>query len=853
MSIARRLLGLPEGADDGALLGVRDGASRRAIIEAGRARLAKGSALGGVSAEELKAYREEIQAAAYRLVSGLPSPSRGREARAGTGTRAALVPMVLMRRDPRRARLFLAAARRSTLAPPLSTHAEGEPIQLDLGNPEDQQRAPWGLLLVVVISLIVLIAEIVTATRGAPERTPPTPPPPETAPAGPTPAPDASRTEGAPQRDPQGQLRGAVATEDTANPAPTSPPSNEAARALRQRWQRAASAAIRVTDLEIGPLDPSRRLRGDPLGSPLRQAMLVERLVALHAAALWLIAGDDEQAARLLDTLPDAAVVSVPASPPPTHPTAGADDGQLEIQLKRMSGPTEARAAVLRTYRTRPNAPGPLDARTLVHEALKGPSRALRSLARTVLIERGRGSLDTAEAVEERFAELTADPACSGLLRAISGVDPQGSGGSAATRAALLTSILVGRGSRLTQIDESQRALEAALGAALRAQGGRARVSGSLASRVRDLAPSSTRGTNVWSTDIDSGALHALVENLTALLHMRANELSQRRPSDARAIHRAVVDASQDRAMAESALAQAIANARGLLEIDSFEMGVTSPRAASPEDPTSTDHANLADAVAPPIALRWKDRLESLDPSRPREYLELAEEVFASVDAEGARVLARQLASLAGVLGDRHTIASAALLLAALEDGPSPEAAQRAAQWRAIARRHGATVGSVGAADVRAFGGAGAPVRQAVVDAIAQFRRGYGRRVEDRLKDAKARTLFDRVISAFPGGATEFGRLADEYVKGTPPPLSSDANDALLRLERALVLHDPHSWADALVLGEGNASVDAPLGSAQEVFGVDPAQCYWRVSGWRRAAAAASPAVSTPSVPGRGR
>jgi len=124
MSVARRVLRLAQDADDAALLGVVRGAPRAAIIAAGRARLAHGATLGGISSEDLKTYRDEIHAAVYRLVSGLPSPNRATSS--GTSTQAAgaelvvrrrqmFTPIVLMRRDPRRARMFVATASRGRI------------------------------------------------------------------------------------------------------------------------------------------------------------------------------------------------------------------------------------------------------------------------------------------------------------------------------------------------------------------------------------------------------------------------------------------------------------------------------------------------------------------------------------------------------------------------------------------------------------------------------------------------------------------------------------------------------------------------------------------------------------------
>jgi hypothetical protein len=56
---------------------------------------------------------------------------------------------------------------------------------------------------------------------------------------------------------------------------------------------------------------------------------------------------------------------------------------------------------------------------------------------------------------------------------------------------------------------------------------------------------------------------------------------------------------------------------------------------------------------------------------------------------------------------------------------------------------------------------------------------------------------------------------------------------ALLGIELALLAPDRRRWSNAIVLGGDGPISDAPLGSAAEVFGVDPQRSKWSAGqGW---------------------
>ncbi len=855
MTVARRLLGLPADASDAVLVGVAPGASRKSIIAAGRARIGMISLRADTSEADALAFRLEIQAAVYRLVTGISPPSgTPRSLSRAAGHRA----LVLMRRDPRRARLFLAAsmrpARQGHLGSPntgAATHSTVEPSLASHGlDSHDESaspaRAPWWLVTVVVMSLLALVGEIVIATRDvAPpaEKSTANPIAPER-PTGPTVvAPMVPRREDAPSTP---QRNAAPSTETL----PTAPivdgsavaPMNAEARALRARWQRMAAAALAVTDGEIGPLAASRLTPGDSLAIPLRQGMLLERLIALHDAARMLVAGSDASALRVLDTLPSEAAITVPKSPSAIEAPPNPGDGELAALLARMPGPTEARAALLRNFKTRARSPNLDDARTLVHEALKGPSRATRTLARAILVERGAGSPGTVAAVEERFSELAADPANVLVLRITSGVDPQGAGGASGARAALVTEMLAASGSRSAQVDAVERALAATLASLMRTQGVSAGNATDPAELMEKLAVA-IGGQRKWRASPALGdSLRRLVAASTALVRAQSGALVARRPADRLLVEVALVDASHERALAESALAQAIANARGLLQLDAAELGLANPRATRPSALERGHRAEFDAPTDPAQVERWGARLLALTPDNPRDYLELAEEVAAHASDPGARGLARQLAALAAVLDPRGFGSSAAYLLAVLEPAGSDESSSGPEQWRAVAARDGMASAS------RAVVAITSRQRLDIVEAIAQLRRGYGRRAIDRLRDPQTNALFERLARLLSGGSTEFARLAAAAVNGKPPLLDPQLRDSLLRLERALLVPESERWSDAIALGGDNAAVDAPIGTPEEIFGADPVHAYWRAGRWVTAPPGSDRAVTAPSV-----
>lgn len=852
---ARALLGLSPLADDATFIGTPRGSSREAILAAARARLGQLARNSALSAEIRESARIEIRDAARRLAAESNAPAavvaqqtnRAVAAdQSSTNERAervifdSLATAIFMRRDPRRARMFYARMVEQRVqegslvvnTAPAARTAAADDDDFELAyaiTGERPPRIPWMLGGFVIISLALLIGEIAylrSDAQSGGDAAVPTEQPSEVAPTNPT----ASRgdvDDGKPKefvaRAPESTTARAPAVAPTATQSGSIQPlparasdASEANRALRDRWQRMARIALEIEPLSSGGRGAEKS--DDQLVAPLREIVVLERLVALDLAARQLMRGNDDAASLLLDTLPSDATVTLPAHPMVALVIAPDRDGDLEKGLQKSPGATESRASRLRSVRARAEAPGPRDARTLVQEALKGPSRTTRTIAQGILVDRGHDSRDVLEAVEERFAEIANDPALAGMIRAFSGVDPAGVEGAAAARAAILNRILELRGSRQPQVDLACEDLAATLrksAAILDARTDATDPTGVLRAIVKSSGGSSRQLLGVTRSVVQS-----FVQDGTVLLHEEAAALKVRRPADGLLIDDVVQRTAFERAKATSALGQAIANARGALTLDALRLVVPSIRAA--KSSVAAKPAALAWGVATEQTVidAWSTRLEALSPSEPGGYFMLGEEVADASDSNASRLLARQLFALAGGLSPDEYGASAALALAALDD------AGRAEQWRAVAQRFSDHVAIPEAP--RTAREVGSAVRAAVVEAIVQYRRGFGRRATDRLRQPHVRALFESVMGSVPGGSAEFDRLAAIHLKGEGTPLDAATIDALLRVEQALL--QPHSdrWAVALALGGDDAIVDAPLGTAQEVFGIESGRSRWQ-------------------------
>jgi hypothetical protein len=863
MSSARRLLRLPLNCDDHTLLGVAIGASGAELTEALRARLRMVDQQIGVPPDMVLNARRELQECVRRILlapavrSTVTVPHGAARLSPAQPTLSSTHPAhdliaatILLRRDPRRAHLYVArllanrpsiGRRRSGSALRVEVQAEAishQPLPIGEVDSPRVRRARWLLPTLVVASLVGLVAEVIvlrgklmkaqeSALQQAAEVR--------------ASAEDAQRAherdltaEMARPKAPVVPERVAAATEvqsaeggmrDEPLPEglrePPVPRANEAGRLLRDRWQRSARA---VFDIDIDGLRNER----DPLVEPLRQLIALERMLAVHQAAVQLEAGQDRSAQSLLDTLPTDAAIKVPAAPAARERKSSPEDGQLKKALEQQRGGNDARLALLRAYRTLPQLAGPQDARALVQEMLRGPSRGARTLAQAILVDRGSDSLDALEAVDERFGECVTDLSLQPMIRALSGVDPAGAGGAAAARAALVRRILQMRGSRIGQLDDAVREVTIRL---VRTRGLPNPDKVDPVDALRMLGPrgESAKGAVRVQTQ---RVLALLVQTGTALVNDEAALLGARRPTDRARIRALVQRAQCDRRGSASALGQALVNARALLELDALQLGVAQLREPRTDPvPPLMDYA-WDRPTETAVQDQWAARLRELDPTVPAAYFALAEEVADAGASPEAVRLAAQLYALSATLDPAALAASSALGIAALQP-KTPAGKVAEAEWRAAARRWSSARAMTREGVVPDPAAARVAARQGVVDVITSIRRGLGRKAGERLKNETVRSLFDSVMVSVPGGPAAVDKLVQQHVNGTPPTLDLPMEQALLGIELALLAPDRRRWSNAIVLGGDGPISDAPLGSAAEVFGVDPQRSKWSAGqGW---------------------
>jgi hypothetical protein len=224
-------------------------------------------------------------------------------------------------------------------------------------------------------------------------------------------------------------------------------------------------------------------------------------------------------------------------------------------------------------------------------------------------------------------------------------------------------------------------------------------------------------------------------------------------------------------------------------------------------------------------------RLAALDPARPLDYLELAEEVADALPASGAdadRQLARRLYALAGLLDRERLGRSAALGLLGLES----DRLQRQ-RLEAVARLLAPTA-SVEAA---AFERIDADAAVAVSESFSALRRGRGSQGTSALRVSGADELLDRYGASMPGGAKRFREDLKVFRSGTMrPEIDRARRTAMFAIDDA-ILSAAAERPDARFSTDLARGGDAPLLEVdsmrlEAVFGTDRSRPIWRDGQW---------------------
>lgn len=244
-----------------------------------------------------------------------------------------------------------------------------------------------------------------------------------------------------------------------------------------------------------------------------------------------------------------------------------------------------------------------------------------------------------------------------------------------------------------------------------------------------------------------------------------------------------------------------------------------------------------AGPAAPPSAPDWSARLTALDPARPIDYFNLAEEVADAATTPADRELARHLYGLAGALAPQELGRSAALAQATLAD----DLRQRRTLYALASLLNASDDGSTPSDVARARPSPQHAV--ALSEAFSQLRRGQGPRALSLLKTPEVGALLDDYGMRLPGGADRFREDCKSFKGGLRPSFPNDQLLTMLEIEKAVlgsaVLPTERastSWSSALVETGGAPLLEVDTAKLDVAFGVDPARSIWRKGQWERPA-----------------
>lgn len=229
-----------------------------------------------------------------------------------------------------------------------------------------------------------------------------------------------------------------------------------------------------------------------------------------------------------------------------------------------------------------------------------------------------------------------------------------------------------------------------------------------------------------------------------------------------------------------------------------------------------------AQVTAQAATARWQTRLARLDPLRPLDYLELAEEVADAAKDEDERDLARKLFGLAGALDTERLGRSAMLAIAALAGDLSTRARAEAAAE--LVGGQGTARESLRVESVQL---------EALTRSFSHYRRGDGRRALAALRQNGADALLDVVGARLPGGAQGYRDECTAMRASSAVVIDPDMVRRQLELELALRRGELRSLSLDVALRGDEPLVEIDLADPQALWGVDPSRPWWRDGAWR--------------------
>ena len=224
------------------------------------------------------------------------------------------------------------------------------------------------------------------------------------------------------------------------------------------------------------------------------------------------------------------------------------------------------------------------------------------------------------------------------------------------------------------------------------------------------------------------------------------------------------------------------------------------------------------------------DRLSALDPSNPRAYFELAEEVADASTDEQQLELARRLFALSAVLDPRTYGRSACLALAPLERDATAQRRLKALASLLDDHRFSSVPSSSAELDQRVTFTPEAIV--GATEALGRYRNGQGALALTAARKPGVMEVLESANSAIPGGVARFLEDCKLYRGSVKPSLSDDEINALLRLEASLLAAGNRSWSGELLMSGGRPLVEVDPDRLEESLGVDASRCVYRNGRW---------------------
>ncbi len=256
---------------------------------------------------------------------------------------------------------------------------------------------------------------------------------------------------------------------------------------------------------------------------------------------------------------------------------------------------------------------------------------------------------------------------------------------------------------------------------------------------------------------------------------------------------------------------------------------------------TTATTATTATTVTTPTNVtsmdQWSARLLALDPARPTDYFNLAEEISDTLPAvtisenqsdalgdtqsDAQRELARHLFALAGALNTPTLGRGAMLAIAGL-------ATSATGRERALAAAE--LVGGRGERKT-AFRPESAQI-EALARAFSFYRKGMGAKALSALRQSDADALLDVISDAIPGGAAALRAECKSMRANTRLYIDPEHERTLLLIELALRRGELRGLGLDIVLHGDRALIEIDCDDAASLWQIDPKLVWWRDGAW---------------------